>query len=207
MIDKDRVFQELLALDAVSDDEIDSSEIPIRTDFAGGAEGRFYHLLSRGYDVRAIANWCIRKAQMQSKKITNLWLNKIVYLIYEESIKTKHILLTSAVAEAWDHGPVFREIYFGLSNENVSSPLKTFDPQTRQKVEASEDFDPSDLDLFENVWSRFSKFSGSQLRAITHKEGEAWYRVWHYAGVSNPGMKIDVATIIGASNSDRTRND
>lgn len=200
MTETDPIFEDLLALRGMSDDEIDASDIPIRTDFSGGREGRFFHLSARDYDVRAIANWCIRRAKSEGRKITNLWLNKMVFFIYEEALKTSHVLLTSAKAEAWDHGPVFREIYFGFKAEDVDGFLKTFDPVRKRKIIAEERFEHGDVALFESVWLRLAKMSGAQLRNLSHKEGQAWYRVWNYTGQTNPGMQIDIATIIGAEN-------
>lgn len=207
MTENDPLSQELLALESLSDREIDTSDIPVRSDFSDGVRGRFYHITSRDYDVRAIANWCISRAKSQSVSVSNLWLNKIVYFIYEEALKIHNVLLTPAKAEAWDHGPVFREIYFGFEDGVEIDLLKSFDFVSKSKVVANENFALSDLAIFESVWNSKSHLTPSQLRKLSHGRNEPWHRVWHYAGKSNPGMHIDIATIIGAPDRKRRRDD
>ena len=199
MINEDPLLRELQALDALGDDDIDTSDIPVRTDFSSAVRRRFLHLTAREYDVRAIANWCILRAREQSRTVSNLWLNKMVYFIYEEALRINKIILTQAKAEAWNHGPVFREIYFGIKSENAEELLKTFDPIQKRRVVAEEDFSPSDIAIFEGVWRRLGHRTATQLRKLSHEEGQAWHTVWNYSGNSNPGMRIDIGTIIGVS--------
>jgi uncharacterized phage-associated protein len=197
MAGKSQLEVDLLALSALPDDQIDTSDIPERTDFSNPVRQRFYHLTPRHYDVRAIANWCLRKAFQASIVPTSMWLNKIVYFIHEAGLREYKILLTDAKVEAWSHGPVFREIYYGENSIDISGYLKSFDRTTRQKKEAAAHFLDEDLMVFEEVWSRFGVLSPSKLRNISHQEGSPWYLVWNYKGRSNPGMEIDVATILG----------
>ena len=199
MISKGHLARELDALHALSDEEIDASEIPERTDFSDGRLGKFFHLTSRDYDVRAIANWCILRAKKQSLEISNLWLNKIVYFIYEEALQLNNIILTGAKAEAWDHGPVFREVYFGFKTDKTDQLLMSFDPLKKKRVAARADFLKSDIAIFEGVWDRLAHLPAFHLRNISHKSGQPWHTTWNYTGKSNPGMVIDIATILEAS--------
>lgn len=193
---KSSLNEDLIALSALADDEIDTSEIPERLDFARGVRAKFLPLSAREYDIRAIANWCIKEAWKNSIKPTNLWLNKMVFFIYETALRSHNILLTNAKAEAWAHGPVFREVYFASKGDEIVSLISGFDPKTRRKVVAEEAFSELDLQIFRATWARLAHLSPSRLRNLSHQDGGAWHRVWNYRGNSNPGMEIDITTIL-----------
>jgi uncharacterized phage-associated protein len=188
---------DLAQLASLRDEDIDTSDITERIDFEGAIQGKYYDLKPRSYDVRAIANWCIGKAANYNIEATSMWLNKIVYFIYEEALKHSKILLTEARVEAWDHGPVFREIYFQHSNDSSLTPLKKFDRTSRRMEIANENFAEEDLAIFEKVWERYGQLSASRLRQISHKPGTPWDIVWNYKGNANPGMVIDYKLILG----------
>lgn len=188
---------DLAKLASMRDDDIDTSEIAERLDFESAIRGKYYDLKPRTYDVRAIANWCIGKASNHNIDATSMWLNKIVYFIYEEALKHSRILLTEARVEAWDHGPVFREIYFQHSNDSCLTPLKKFDKASRKMEVAVENFVEEDIAIFEKVWDKIGQLSASRLRQISHEPGTPWDIVWNYRGKSNPGMVIDYKLILG----------
>lgn len=180
-----------------SDSAIDTSEISDTTDFRGAQRARYFPLNSRGYDIRAIANWCIRRAETEGRKIGTLWLNKIVYFIHESAIQDFNILLSGARVEAWKHGPVFRELFFDDKVEKQASLFKKFNKRSRQMEEANEDFAPSDLAIFESVWEHVGRKSGSELRELSHLPGSPWDAIWRQSMGGNLGLEIDVATILG----------
>jgi len=191
------VEDDLLALAAMSDDEIDTSDIPERTNFKGGVRRRFFNLSLREYDVRAIANWCIAKAKSAGVRTSSLWLNKLVFFIYEGALVHNRVLLTPARAEAWDHGPVFREIFSQTDGDKEVEFLTKFDVELRTRVLAEEKFQELDIALFESIWNKYGHLSASEVRRISHLEGTPWYKVWYQADVPNPGKVIDINDIIG----------
>lgn len=188
---------DLAQLASMQDKDIDTSEIPERLNFENAVQGKYYDLKPRGYDVRAIANWCIQKATEQSVAATSMWLNKIVYFIYEEALRQSRTLLTDARVEAWDHGPVFREIYFQYSNDESVKLLKKFNKSVRKMEVADENFLKEDLAIFEKVWNKMGTLSAARLRQISHEPGTPWDIVWNYKGKANPGMVIDYKLILG----------
>lgn len=181
---------------AQDDDDIDTSEISETVDFSTAHQGKYSEVEFRDYDVRSIANWCIAQARRENVTVTNLWLNKIVYFIYEHALLTGKILLTSARLEAWDHGPVFREIYFNFPTKN-NIYLEKFDVRLRSKVIAHDVFESSDMALFYDVWRRLGHCSASRLRNLSHEAGSPWSKVWGYQGKVNPGMLIGLDVILG----------
>lgn len=195
MDSKPNLADDLFELSQLGDQDIDTSDIPERRDFERGFRGRYFDLRVRDYDVRAIANWCIKRATADRVAITSMWLNKIVYFIHEKALQEFRVLLTPAKVEAWDHGPVFREIYYQFKED--SELLLSFDLKIRKKVVASEAFTDEDFDIFNSVWDRFGHMSAAQLRNISHSDDSPWHVVWSHRGNTNPGMIIDIPTIIG----------
>lgn len=183
------------AFASLSDDEIDTSDISPADALQDPKIGRFSDITFRNYDVRAIANWCILKARRDAHRVTKLWTNKIVSLIYEHSLVENHVLLTPARMEAWDFGPVFRELYYNAPSEEYSL-YERFNVAIRKREVAVDPFDNEDLQLFNEVWERFGRLSGSQLTTITHAPNTPWSKVWNDGGSVNPGMQIDVALIL-----------
>lgn len=184
------------ALAALSDDEIDTSDIPVRDVLKNPVVGKFSEIEYHGYDVRSIANWCIRRARETGTDASKLWLNKIVALIYERALVSAKTLLTPARMEAWEFGPVFREIYLQYPSEN-DGYFYRFNVRTRSKEIAIDPFSKDDLDIFEEVWRQYGHLSGSALTTITHRVGTPWRSVWDRGGSVNPGMLIDIETILG----------
>lgn len=64
-----------------------------------------------GYSVRGIANWILDEADARKLPVTNMALNKLTYFLYESYLINFGAVVTKARIEAWEHGPVFREIY------------------------------------------------------------------------------------------------
>lgn len=208
MIDRQSLDRELRALAALSDEEIDTTDISETVSFEGAQRARYLPLTQRGYDIRAIANWCIEKAASEGRRVGTLWLNKIVYFIYEKGIQDVGVLFSNARAEAWKHGPVFREIYFDEKVERQASPLMRFNKRSRKMEIASEDFNSDDIVVFENIWANLGHKSGTELRALSHTPDSPWFAIWEHSKNGNLGLEIDVATILGsnAAENGRERN-
>jgi uncharacterized phage-associated protein len=191
---------ELDRLALLPDSEIDTSEIPEVVDWSEARRGAFYSdkFVSRDYDVRAIANWTLEKLARQGLSATNLALNKLIYFAVERALVERAILLTPAKIEAWDHGPVFREIYHAFKGDNatIKSRISKFSISERRMIEASEEILNEDQEFLEELIIRYGRLSGSKLRELSHRPGGPWHSVWSRSGRSNPGMEISIRTIL-----------
>ena len=195
------LLAELAMLKLLPDEDIDTDDIPEVTDWSNARRAAFYEgkLETRNYNVAAIANWFLDRLQRANVGVSNLSLNKIVFFAVERALVENSVLLTPARIEAWNHGPVFREIYHALKgNESstIRSRISTYSIPLRRMVEAKEDFLPADVALFERVAESYGKMSASRLVTLSHREKEAWYSVWHFRGRTNPGMEISPAIIL-----------
>lgn len=159
-------------------------------------------LKRRAYSVRGLANWVLDYSAELELSVSNMALNKLVFFAYERMLIEQQIILTNAKIEAWEHGPVFREIYHSFKefdDEPISSRCRFFSPATGQLEIARIDVDPDDDKFLRKALAPLMPLSASRLRAISHAEGGAWYRVWWHEGDANPGMEITPVLLLEAS--------
>ncbi|MBA3056268.1 MAG: DUF4065 domain-containing protein [Sphingomonadales bacterium] len=144
-------------------------------------------------NVRAIANEVLDYADRICVPVSNMALNKIVYFIHCDYLIEKSIPLVSAKIEAWQHGPVFREIYHEFKRWNdapVRGRANKIDPHSGEVILAIAHFGTKEREYIESLIDRYVRFSASHLRALSHVSDGPWDLVWGHEGQANPGMKI-----------------
>lgn len=145
------------------------------------------------FDVRSLANFVLDLADQNGIPVTNMALNKLVYFVHCDFLIEKGEPLVSAKIEAWQHGPVFREIYHEFKkfeDQPIRSRATKVDPTSGEVVKASAKFEGQDGQYLADIASRYLNFSAAQLRAISHVEDGPWHKVWGHDGQANPGMRI-----------------
>jgi uncharacterized phage-associated protein len=187
--------EELSKLSLLPEERVDTSDIPEVTDFSRFKRGRFLQadVTQREYDIRAIANWFIRKFRESRRQVTNLSLNKIVYFAIERALIERMVLLSPAKIEAWQHGPVFREIYHtnkGEGSEPISNLIERFDLATKRRVPAEETFSTEDEEFLEGIFRDFGTLTASRLVSLSHEREAPWDHVWRHSRKVNFGMEI-----------------
>lgn len=95
--------------------------------------------------------------------VTHLKLQKLVY--YAQGF---HLALTGQplfpeTIEAWEHGPVVRELYPLFANHG----RRPIDPPERYEPGVYSD---EVRDLLTDVWNAYGQFSAWALRGLTHEE-------------------------------------
>lgn len=204
--------RQLHDLKLVSDEDIDVSDIQEVADWSSGLRGLWsgqrYEALN--YDIRAVANEILKRAWAAGAKPTNMWLNKVTWFVYERMLVQFGKLLTQARVEAWDHGPVFREIYGPAKvyrDEPVATLLQAFSVQAKQMVTASATLDTETSSVIDNAIERYGRKTASQLRNISHVEGSPWYRTWYSGQRTSAGMVISPNVILAAAKARSEENE
>ncbi|MBC7987595.1 MAG: DUF4065 domain-containing protein [Sphingomonadaceae bacterium] len=155
-----------------------------------------------GYSVRGIANWVLDYSESYGYSQTNMALNKLVFFVIEAVLLNSGKLLTNAKIEAWDHGPVFREVYHdfkGFGDRPIEGRASFFSTRSGQLERAQVALCPEDESEIASVLRPLIPMSASQLRALSHVENGAWDRVWSYDGFANPGMEITPEIMLAAA--------
>ena len=110
--------------------------------------------------------------------ISNLSLNKLVYLAQVESLKTRNGMpLFDDRIEAWDYGPVEPVVYhmfkqFGRDPVSIPSDYPISSIQVPDYATR----------IVDSVLERYGSLSAFDLVNITHREGGAWKNVYVAGG-------------------------
>jgi len=135
---------------------------------------RFENRISRAmYEARKICNLLLSRYDARAFEITNLRINKLLFFIHAESLATKPNGLVRNHFEAWQFGPVVRPVFesFKRHGDQPISALATYlDYATGKEAPISfADIDPFDQELITEAFSRYSRFTTSQLVSLSHE--------------------------------------
>ena len=120
------------------------------------------------HDAREVANRLIAKGLGEGRTFTHLQVMKLVYFAHGWTLGFYHRPLFYQQVEAWQYGPVVRDVYDALK-QHRGRPIDTEIPG----VESIE-FYSQEIDVVEQVYDVYGKLSGVQLSAMTHQEGTPW---------------------------------
>jgi uncharacterized phage-associated protein len=124
------------------------------------------------YDARTIANEFLRQAKDVGTTLTNMELQKLVYIAHGYSLALLHRPLIKQHVEAWRYGPVIPDLYRELRQYGagvVTQPIN---------VPSAEQLSETDTALVRSVLEAYGGFSGSQLSTMTHREGTPWKQIY-----------------------------
>ncbi len=124
------------------------------------------------YDARSVANEFIKQARNDGRTLTNMQLQKLVYIAHGYSLAILHRPLVKQSVEAWRYGPVIPDLYHALrqyKSGNVTEPINLL---------PSEELSETDHALVASVLNAYGQFSGTQLSTMTHKEGTPWREIY-----------------------------
>lgn len=97
-------------------------------------------------------------------------LNKLLYFAQGYNLALLDKPLFNDVIEAWQYGPVIKNVYQSFNNkENISQTYGTFSLNA---------FDGWTIKLLLAVIDDYGKYSSSKLIEITHKKNSPWGNVY-----------------------------
>lgn len=115
---------------------------------------------------------------------TNLKLQKLLYYSQGANVQINKKLLFEEDIEAWQFGPVVREVYKAF-NSFGSMPI-TIDYENEVK---KMNLQPPEIQAILSAWQQYSHYTAGQLVEMTHSE-HPWKNAWH-----NNRKKIDKSDI------------
>jgi uncharacterized phage-associated protein len=138
------------------------------------------------YSSITIANKFIELAKRENKKLTNMQLQKLVFLANGFSLALMNSPLSYHNIHAWQWGPVFPQLYKSFSQYG-SNPIESAAPVSA--IEAIPD-SGHEAELIESVWKNFGNKTGPQLSALTHEQGSPWETTWNanQYGIIDPNL-------------------
>lgn len=155
-------------------------------------------VLSRApYEVGAVANFMIGRARQQRRLLTNLKLQKLVYISYGIHLVVMDKRLFRSRIEAWRYGPVIPELYHEFKRFG-SGPIRSwsmdFDYENeRFRIPKIPDDDEGASLALEATWDVYHPLRASNLVELTHAEDTPWDRAYQ-RGRGSPIDDRDVRT-------------
>ncbi|HAJ02337.1 MAG: hypothetical protein CL683_03240 [Brevundimonas sp.] len=135
----------------------------------------------------AIANEFIRLATDDGKGLTQMQLQKLVYIANGWSLAIRGEPLTADSPQAWTYGPVYPELHRALRSygrDEVSREIRNseFIPgmfEDEQNVPARAALSGDERAIVTRVYRDYGKFHAFQLSALTHRDGTPWTQVYN----------------------------
>jgi uncharacterized phage-associated protein len=145
------------------------------------------------YDPREVANFVLDVADQIGCKTTNLALNKIVYFLHGIYLARTNKALIEAKIEAWEYGPVFREIYHsfkGFGDGPILKKASFRDYASGMVCEYSSKLNADEREMLEPLAESYLRIRAGKLVDMSHVEDGPWHAAWYHEGRVNPGMEI-----------------
>ena len=153
--------------------------------------------MAKTYSAKAIANFFLKLSENDSRPVTPLAIQKLVYFAHGWHLAFFNAPLISDNVEAWKFGPVIPSLYAAFQQygkSQISRPATEFDFTKLESVPVEFLADnPNQEKLLNRVWKDYSRFTGLELSDITHRPDTPWSKVW--GNGSTIGRVIDNALI------------
>lgn len=121
-------------------------------------------------NARQVASFFIEESSRlnENNDLTNLKLQKILYFAQVEHLKQFERPLFDDPIEAWQYGPVVRDVYEWLKGCGAYQ-ISKFDIET-----SIDGLDDATLTFLKGIWEKYRRYSAFGLVDKTHEEGSAW---------------------------------
>lgn len=151
------------------------------------------------HDARVIANAVLQRAARKGLRLTNLDIQKLVYLLHGAFLQQTGRPLVQGEFEAWQYGPVHRVLYNAFRSA-ADGPIDGFarklDPVTRTQVDLPKLNDPEAEEILDTNLNKFLSLPTHALVQLTHAPGTPWSRTFAEAETRpNVGMIISNSVI------------
>lgn len=137
------------------------------------------------YTGRAVANSLIGISLDRREPLTQLKLQKLIYIAHGRCLYETGIPLVNEPLRAWVWGPVIVSVYADLRGSGkrpLRGPIFSF-PEYEFTLSTVPSEDTQTINLLKRVWTVFSGYSAQHLSELTHKQGSPWFIARQEAGI------------------------
>lgn len=117
------------------------------------------------YPANTIATWFLHRAREEGEYLTQMKLQKLVYIAHGWNLGLDGGPLILETVEAWQYGPVIRDLYERYLAYGAKPIVADFEAVA---------VDTEDGELLEWVWNQYKRFTAGQLSTITHQSNTPW---------------------------------
>lgn len=123
--------------------------------------------------AQEVANCFIEFAsEIDENDLTNLKLQKLLYLAQGTSLAKRGRPLFNEPIEAWDFGPVVRSVYDNFKSCG-SFPITAFDKRVKKST-----LPEKEKRFLLGIWEKYGKYSANYLVDLTHKPNSPWKKTF-----------------------------
>jgi uncharacterized phage-associated protein len=125
------------------------------------------------YSAEPVANAFLDLARRDGKFLTNMQLQKLVYIAHGYSLAKLRQPLFYNNIHAFEWGPVIPNLYKTLQKYRageVKDYILTNEPPISE--------DSQEMEIIREVWQDYGELSGFELSALTHRPGTPWSETW-----------------------------
>jgi uncharacterized phage-associated protein len=145
------------------------------------------------YDVRGVANFVLDLAESEGLALSNLSINKIVFFLHAYFLVQFGRPLVSAKVEAWNYGPVFRELYRefkSFGEQPITGRAYHISPEDGDRKLCTYDFSDDERSVLQQTARKYIHLSPRALVAMSHEKDGPWDQVWNHVTLANASMSI-----------------
>lgn len=134
-----------------------------------------------------IANEFIRRAAEEGRALTQMQLQKLVYIAHGWNLAINGEKLTHDDPQAWDYGPVYRDLWEALKaygRRPVTREIRKgeylpemLDDQIAA-LPARAQLDDDERAIIDSVYRNYGSFHAFKLSALTHEPDTPWTHVY-----------------------------
>lgn len=126
-------------------------------------------------NAKQVASFFIEKSSQlnENNDLTNLKLQKMLYFAQVEHLKKYQKPLFDNPIEAWQYGPVVRDVYDWLRGCGAYQ-ISKFDIET-----STDELDEDTVAFLDAIWQKYCRYSAFGLVDKTHEEGSAWSKIYN----------------------------
>lgn len=128
--------------------------------------------------AQAVCNTILQQAFKDNIPVTPMKLQKLLYFVYRDYLKTTGHELFSEKFEAWPYGPVLPSIYDEFRSFH-GNPITKFAKNADGSASIISNTASGALGIvysIARVWNTYKDKTGIELSSITHQRGSAWYK-------------------------------
>ncbi len=123
--------------------------------------------------AESVANAFLDLARRDEKSLTNMQLQKLVYIAHGYSLARLRQPLFHNNIHAFEWGPVIPNLYKTLRHYGageVKDYISTDAPPVAE--------DSQEMEIIREVWQDYGELSGLELSDLTHRKGTPWSETW-----------------------------
>ena len=125
------------------------------------------------YSAESVANAFLDLARRSEKSLTNMQLQKLVYIAHGYSLAKLGKPLFHNNIHAFEWGPVIPNLYKTLRHYGAGE-VKDYISTDASPISE----DSPEMEIIKEVWQDYGDFSGLQLSDLTHRKGTPWSETW-----------------------------